>query len=167
MLNAIAVDLSGLKALQAAFARAPEITIEELRRAMVEADSLLEREVKDATPTAAGTLRGSVTHTEEVSETGVIGMTFSPLKYAEAVELGTKPHFPPIDALVDWVVQKLGVPEKRARSVAFLVARKISRSGTPAHGMFQRTLAWQKSQVESIFDRAVERITERLAGGAA
>jgi len=33
--------------------------------------------------------------------------------------------------------------------------------------MFQRTLAWQKSQVESIFNRAVERITERLAGGAA
>lgn len=166
MLNAIAVNLPGLEALQAAFAQAPAICIEELAKAMTEADTLLEREVKDATPTAQGTLRASIGHTEEVSESGVIGMVTSPLNYAEPVELGTRPHFPPIEALIDWVVLKLGVPEKDARSVAFLVARKISRVGTPAWGMFNRTFAWQQSQVEGYFEQALDRITARLAGNA-
>lgn len=166
MLNAIEVSLPGLEALQAAFARSPEICIEELQAAMVEANTMLEREVKDATPTAQGTLRGSITRTEEVSETGVIGMVFSPLNYAESVELGTRPHFPPIEPLIDWVVLKLGVPEKEARSVAFLVARKISRVGTPGYGMFNRTFAWQHSQVEGFFQEALGRISARLGEAA-
>ena len=45
---------------------------------------------------------------------------------------GRKPGtFPPIEPILDWVRGKLGISdEKEARSVAFVIARKISQSGT-------------------------------------
>jgi phage gpG-like protein len=47
--------------------------------------------------------------------------------YASFVEFGTRPHFPPVDALKDWAAKFLG--DER---LAFLVARAISRRGTLA-----------------------------------
>lgn len=63
---------------------------------------------------------------------------------------GTKPHFPPIEAIQKWVVQKgllklknkptslramrksknANALESQSRSIAFLIARKIARKGT-------------------------------------
>jgi hypothetical protein len=48
--------------------------------------------------------------------------------YASFIEFGTRPHFPPVDALRDWAAKFLG--DER---LAFLVARAISRRGTLAH----------------------------------
>jgi hypothetical protein len=54
------------------------------------------------------------------------------------VELGTRPHFPPVDALMDWVKVKLGISSPtEARRVAFLVARKIAARGTQGAFMFR------------------------------
>jgi hypothetical protein len=76
----------------------------------------LEGEVKERTPAAHGTLKQSIS--SEVHELGdaVIGVVGSPLAYAVPVELGTRPHFPPVDAIEDWVNVKLGMagPEARA-----------------------------------------------------
>ncbi len=47
--------------------------------------------------------------------------------YASFVEFGTRPHFPPVDALRDWCAKFLG--DER---LAFVVARAISRRGTLA-----------------------------------
>jgi len=61
---------------------------------------------------------------------------FSPggFPYGVAVREGTRPHFPPYRALIPWVIRKLGISnEKEAARVAYLVARKISRVGTPAN----------------------------------
>jgi hypothetical protein len=48
-------------------------------------------------------------------------------KYALWVELGTKPHFPPVDALRGWTRRHLGDED-----LAFVVARAIARKGTDA-----------------------------------
>jgi len=169
MSNFMEIDYGGAEQVAAAFAQAPDIAREELLRAVTEADSLLEREVREATPTAHGLLRAGMFHTEQVSESGVIGVVGSPLNYAEPVELGTRPHFPPIEPLIDWVKVKLGVPEKEARGVAFLVARKIARSGTKGAFMFSKTLKAQEAAVGAIFHAALARIAERIAaaGGSA
>ena len=161
--NFIEIDYASVEQVAAVFERAPDIAREELLAAMTEADALLEREVREATPTAHGLLRAGMFHTEQVSETGVIGVVGSPLNYAEPVELGTRPHFPPIAPLIDWVRVKLGVPEKEARGVAFLVARKIARSGTKGAFMFTKTLRAQEAAVQAIFHAALERIAERIA----
>jgi len=115
---------------------------------------------------ASGVLSSSITHIEEVSETGVIGMVFSPQNYVEAVEIGTRPHWPPIEPLVDWVKVKFGLPEKDARSMAHAVAWKISRVGTEGKFMFRRGLEKQQAEVQRIFEAAVARIAARLGGRA-
>lgn len=50
-------------------------------------------------------------------------------KYAAAVEYGSRPHWPPIQALEGWA-QRHGIP-------AFLVARKIAREGTKERPFWQ------------------------------
>jgi len=47
--------------------------------------------------------------------------------YASFLEFGTRPHFPPVDALRDWCAKFLG-----DEGLAFVVARAISRRGTLA-----------------------------------
>jgi hypothetical protein len=52
--------------------------------------------------------------------------------YADPVETGSRPHFPPPEALLLWVKKKFtGVDEKQALSIAFAVARKIAKRGVP------------------------------------
>lgn len=48
-------------------------------------------------------------------------------KTAPWIEFGTRPHFPPPDALIPWV-RRHGMPD----SAAFAIARKIAQRGTPA-----------------------------------
>lgn len=159
------IDVQGMKELEAQLARNPRVVLEELEAAVTEADLLLEREVKENMPTAHGTLRASVFHEETVGDANVIGLVGTPLNYAVPVELGTKPHFPPVDALIDWVKVKFGISsDKEARGAAFLVARKISRVGTKEQRPFGRAFQAAESQVRAIFDRASERIAARLQG---
>ena len=74
--------------LDAAFARVPEVAAHELLAAMAEADSLLEREVKDLMPTASGVSRASVFSREQALPGGVIGMVGSAMPQIVYVELG-------------------------------------------------------------------------------
>lgn len=161
----VAIEMTGWNELQAAFRKAPHVLREELGRAMTEADQLLEREVKDLTPTASGLTRNSIFSHEQSLESGALGVVGTAQPHAVYVELGTRPHFPPLEPLQDWVRTKLGLPEKEVRGVAYLIARAIAARGTPAVGMFHRAFARNRNQVETIFERARDRIAARLAGG--
>jgi len=158
------IELAGFAELQAAWAKAPEIVREEMTGAMWESELLMERAVQEKTPTGAFTaLKPSIAaQTPEVSADVVLGVVGTSLAYAIPVEVGTRPHFPPVQPLEDWVMKKLGVPENEAHGVAFLVARKISRTGTPAVGMFHRGFNENQARVEQIFAAARSRIAQRL-----
>ncbi len=162
------IDYGELKRIQGAYERAPAIVREELEAAVTEADLLIYRELSDRVPVGAGGaagLKGSLFHEEQVQGDSATGLVATPLAYAVPVELGTKPHFPPIEPLIDWVKAKLGVStEKEARGVAFLVARKIAVRGTKAQNPFGLTFQAVEGQVREIFDRAVGRMNERIAG---
>jgi hypothetical protein len=162
----ISVQLQGAVELQALWAKAPDIVRQELTSAMYESELLVERNVREGTPEGAyRNLKGSIAaQTPQVSADSVLGVIGTSAPYAVPVELGTKPHFPPILPLVDWVIAKLGVPEKEAKGVAFLVARKISRKGTKGAAMFQRGFEKSERLVQQIFDRARSRVVDRLAG---
>jgi len=163
----VKIDLEGFAELDAAWAKAPEIVREEMTAAMWESELLLEREVKEKTPVGvggAGGLKGSIAAQQpEISADVVLGVVGTAMAHAVPVEIGTKPHFPPVQPLEDWVIHKLGVPEKDAHGVAFLVARKIAARGTLAVGMFHRAFNEQRPKVEAIFTAARGRIAERLA----
>lgn len=157
-------DVADLRRLEAAFKAAPELVQEEMRGFMTEATALLQGEVQSRTPTTHGTLRGSIigSVTELEGGIGVQGVVGSALEYAEAVELGTRPHMPPVAPLVDWVRQKFGLSGKEAQSAAWRVARGIARHGTPAAGMFH--FAWRDNQAQilSMFKARMQRITAQL-----
>ncbi len=166
----IELDTTAMKEYARFLKQAPRIAHEELEAGLEESLALLERETKEATPTGAhGLLRGSVTHAlmgEAIADgRGVAGKVYSPLNYALPVELGTKPHFPPIAPLRDWVEKKLGVPEHESASVAFLIARKIAAKGTKGAKMFTRTLSRQAGQINGILRKRVARIAARLQAG--
>ena len=159
------ISISALAALSRGFKEAPEVTRRELLAAMTESTLLVEREVKENIPRGAtGLTAASVMSDAFATPVGVIGQVSSSQPSATFVELGTKAHMPPVAALEPWVRAVLGVDRKRARSVAFLVARKIARKGTEAKRPFERALVSTGSQVLGRFERAAGRVATHLAG---
>ena len=163
------VSLEGMAEIQAMFAQAPAITAKHLRIATHKSTALLLREVVEATPTGAHQLlRKSIFQDVQVSESGFLGVVGTASPYAIPVELGTRPHFPPIEPLKDWVVAKLGVDVAHAGSVAYLIARKISRQGTEGAFMFRDTMNRQQATINSYFLQARQDIVaEMIATGRA
>lgn len=160
----VEMDLQAWTSLDAAWRKAPDIVREELHRAMQEADQILEREVKDLTPTATGLSRASIFSQEETIDSGALGVVGTAQMHVAYVELGTRPHFPPIEPLRDWVRVKFGLPDKDTYGPALAIARRIAARGTLAVGMFHRAFARHQTSVALIFEAARNRIAARLAG---
>ena len=163
----VQIDMRQVVALAEAWRAAPQIVRDEMGRAMTEALLLLEREVKELTPVGVGGgagLKGSIA-AGEPQRLGdeVIGVVGTSLPYALPVELGSKPHFPPVEPLEEWARIKLGVPASEARGVGFAIARKIAAKGTNPVKMFTRAFAANRVRVVRIFDASLRRIAARLA----
>lgn len=160
---ALGVDTREIRALTAAFKASPEMVQRELRVFMGEAVGHLKDEAQARTPTTHGTLRSSIIgNVRPVSGFGVEGVVGSSLGYAVAVELGTRPHMPPVEPLIDWVSQKFGLRGKEAKAAAWRVAKGIARHGTPAVGMFHGAFNSNKAQLAERFSETVQRITRQL-----
>jgi len=71
-------------------------------------------------------------------------------EYADFIEYGTPPHYISGYALEDWVRRKLGIKSKRARSVAWAIAKKISREGTDAKPFLRPALDKARSKFERV-----------------
>lgn len=129
-----------------------------------EALMLLEREIKLLTPYGAGPihLRDSI-HSQMHSGDPMIGILGTPMQHGEPVEMGTKPHFPPIEPLAFWVERKLGYHGDEAKGVAFAIARKMSRKGTKGANMFAETYANNESRVQGILAEIADDIVARLS----
>ena len=76
-------------------------------------------------------------------------------RYGLFVEVGTRPHWPPPEALEGWV-RRLGITgDREVREVAFLIGRKISRVGTKGHLFLERALAENESRVVAVFEQEI------------
>ena len=169
----LTIDATEIKGLQALWALAPQIVGDEMYAVVVEAVLYLKGELQQQLPRGAGGigggagLVGSIFTEEQRLSNQVIGAVASPLPYAEYVELGTRPHMPPLQPLEDWVEAKLGITsESERRSVAFLIARKISRVGTKPDGTWQRVFDASQVGIEARFARGVDRVLDRLGAPA-
>lgn len=161
--------MPAMEALSRGLLEAPEYARQVLEAATTEATLLLQREWVDRMPIGASEItRKSITSDVASTPAGVLGIVGSSQPSALFVELGTKPHMPPVAAMVPWVKAVLGITEpKEVQRVAYLVARKIARHGTPAQRPMGKAVEATAGQVVAIFERAAARIAERLAGGAA
>ncbi|GAB0058053.1 hypothetical protein SIID45300_02393 [Candidatus Magnetaquicoccaceae bacterium FCR-1] len=173
------IDTGGLVDLARRLEHAPDEVVNALKLAMMEALELLASEAQERTPVATGNLRASIFPVmPQVQGDAVIGAVVStqeqqgetlgmgsPLIYAVPVELGSKPHMPPLQPLIDWVKLKLGIrdPEER-ETVAQKIRWKIYNHGSRGQFMFLRALEVCKPRMEAIFARYMRIAVERTLG---
>ena len=151
--------------------KAPEIIQGEMSAAMYEATAFLEREVKEGTPQGVFGDQGgllSTIHGEviEKGETVVKGIVAHQSAYGDVVEKGRDPGktWPPEGSLLRWIEVKLGVGERAAKSLEFVIRRKIGKEGTKGAHMFENALDDNWNRVEDIFDRHGFEIAKKLNG---
>lgn len=165
----ITADLRDFAELSALWQRAPELTRTEMLATMRDADALIQGEVMRELPAgAAGAagLRGSVFRDEHVLGDNVIGLVATDKPYAPFVELGTQPHMPPIQPLIDWVRAKTGERGEDARSHAFAIAHTIRVRGTKPQPVWRATYERLQGEIRRKFDAGVARLVRRLAGAS-
>lgn len=157
----IKADLKLLPELMAKFpVAAKTATVNRITEALL----LLERNVKKETPRGAGPVHISDTifHKVEMGKP-IWGMIGTPAKYGEPLELGSKPHFPPVAPILYWVERKLGLTGSEAKSVAFLIARSISRKGTEAAKMFTTAFKENSAKVLQILGQIPNDIVKMVS----
>ncbi len=103
-------------------------------------------------PVDTGRLRASIAQEVRVEGTTVEGVVGSNVVYAPFMELGTRPHWPPIAAMEPWA--------RRHGMSAFQVALAISRKGTAARKYLQRAFEESTSFIIRRFEQAVKEIVE-------
>lgn len=153
----ISAEIKGLKETQ----RNLEQAIRDLRgtpmlNAMRDATLYIDRDAKKNAPVDTGRLRASITPEVRAQGETIEGVVGSNVTYAPYVELGTRPHWPPIAALEVWA--------RRHHTSAFIVARAISRRGTPAKQYLQKAFESNKDKIEARFNRAVDEIVKKANG---
>ncbi len=157
----------GIDALERGFREAPQVAQREMLAAMNEAMALLEADVVGNFPKHTGLTRGSIASDAFATPTGVLGVVGSPAPVALFIELGTRPHTPPLAPLVDWVADILGKTGGEGFVAARGIQRKIAQRGTPAREPFGNSLRQQWARIGQIFESAAGRIAAQLPGGAA
>ena len=159
----IALDTKSFEALMRKW---PLAANQALTSRVTEASVFMEGVIKPATPVGAGPihLRDTIFHKIGAQGDGVWGMVATPAIYGEPVELGTRPHFPPVAPLQHWVEKKLGLSGKEAKSVAYLIARAISKRGTPARKMFTDNVTKHEAAVIRILEQIPADIIRQVQG---
>lgn len=167
----IRVNLDNASVITRAFAQAPAVVLDELETTFGTLMAYLQREAQENTPTAAGTLRsGWTVDVQTLTQLdAVFGRLTNPLPYALPVELGTRPHWPPYEPILNWVEQKLNLSGDDAEAAARGLQRKIASVGTPGYGMARFALADGRSTIAAELGECAQRIQSRLAamGGSA
>lgn len=83
-------------------------------------------------------------------------------EYGEYLEQGTKPHFPPLTAIENWIRAKRIVPRRdqqgklpTEKQLSYLIARKISEEGTPATHLWEKANALTFNEWNKLIDEAI------------
>lgn len=87
--------------------------------------------------------------------------------YWKYVEDGTKPHFPPIEDILQWIKVKPVLPRKckgklpTQKQLAYLISRKISKVGTKAYKPLNKAMSRFKLQQKVLKALSQELIKQR------
>lgn len=131
---------------------------------MLEAGGYLSEEQARQDVVFLGHMKGAWVQTTGVDVLGAEIVGFSDptptAPYAWFVIHGRKPgKMPPVNALLPWVMKRTGIQGMRARSVAFLIARRIGKRGTKPHDIITPVVAAHINEWQ-------QRLSDAVAGGA-
>lgn len=110
---------------------------------------------------ASGELLNSVEYIVE-KDNMHISVSLSLLDYWKYIEYDTKPHWPPVDKIKEWIKVKPVLPDNRfgklptPDQLAYLIGRKISLEGTSGTDDLHRA-------VDDINNRFMERIEDAIS----
>lgn len=145
--------------------KSSELYQKEVTVALRSVNSMFETAIrKNTSRGATGILQGSVFEEitgTPVSLTGTIGYDKAQALYGAPVDLGSRPHFPPVAPLKLWVRRVIGVSSaKEVSSIAWAIAVNISRHGTKAKTVVKDAFYANRERALRIFEQAMERISK-------
>lgn len=120
--------------------------------AMRDATMLVTRTARQEAVVDRGLYRASIVPAIETRGAQVVGIVGSNAAHAPYAVLGSRPHWPPMQALVGWA--------RRHGIDVFLVARAIARRGTRGDRSLIIGLERNTNQITSLLARAVTRIVD-------
>lgn len=88
--------------------------------------------------------------------------------YWKYLENGTKPHFPPLEAIEKWITVKHIVPRTNSkrvpttRQLAYLIARGISNNGTKPTKLLQKTIDNSNDLIDALVNVITKQIEEEI-----
>lgn len=148
------------------------ISFDNLGMVMQEYAELLERdyqeELREDGHYATGNLINNMHYIIESGGTS-IEVSLSLADYYKYLEKGTRPHWPPIDAIMQWIKVKRILPSKTydgklptEKQLAYLIARKISEVGTKGSDDLKKSI----QDVNSVYEmKIIEAINKDLDAG--
>ena len=161
-MNAVQMQIKGLAETHAKCQQVvADMRGEAFRGAMRRATALVTEQARRNAPVDTGRLRASITPELRVSGVNVLGVVGTNVKYAAAVELGSKPHWMPKAPLRQWVSRVLRKKGAELESVTFLIQRKIARKGTKAKPYLQPAFEANKARIVAIIGDAVAQIVSK------
>lgn len=99
---------------------------------------------------------------------GAFTIDFVLQDYWKYLEYGTKPHFPPINKIEEWIRVKPVVPYAMdgrvptTKQLAYLIGRKISEVGTKPTHLLEETLDSNEELIDKLCDLIMDKIIEQL-----
>lgn len=123
--------------------------------------------VKDSGHEASGQLEKTARYKVQYNGKWV-EVIFNLESYWKYLENGTKPHFPPVDAIEQWVKVKKIVPVAvsgrvpTTRQLAYLISRGISIHGTKETKLLQKTIDDSQDLIDSLCEAITNQIEQEL-----
>lgn len=108
--------------------------------------------------------------TDVLIEDTVYRVTLTLADYWKYVEDDTRPHWPPVDALIKWIAVKPVIPRPDSRgriptprSLAYLIGRKIAEKGTKGSHDLRDTLTEVNAHYAQLITAALAQDVEDIA----
>lgn len=118
--------------------------------AMQQSTLVVTRSAKQNAPVDTGVTRASITPSVESRGNETVGVVGSNLMSALVMEVGARPHWPPLAALEVWA--------RRHGTTAFLVARAIARRGIKPRRYLRKALDDNTARIIGIFKDSIQKI---------
>ena len=125
------------------------------------------RAVEDSGHVASGGLVNTATYQVVVGGSW-LEVSFNLEEHWKYLENGTRPHFPPINAIEQWISVKHIVPRPyngkvpTTRQLAFLIARGISKNGTKPTKLLQQTIDGADDLIAKLIDELAHQLQEEI-----